>query len=93
MSFTHKVVAITGGGTGMGRAVAQAFLERGARIVINGRRADVLEAASSQPRRQFLLCNSGVGELSSTPDQCGPCKLLERPPQPPTRRPKQVSTH
>jgi NAD(P)-dependent dehydrogenase (short-subunit alcohol dehydrogenase family) len=48
MPFTHKVVAITGGGTGMGRAVAQAFLERGARIVINGRRADVLEAAAHE---------------------------------------------
>ena len=48
MQFTHKVVAITGGGTGMGKAVAQAFLERGARVVINGRRADILEAAAHE---------------------------------------------
>lgn len=48
MSFTHKVVAITGGGTGMGKAVAQAFLTRGALVVINGRRADVLEATARE---------------------------------------------
>lgn len=42
MSFEGKVVAITGGGSGMGRAVAAAFLESGARVVLNGRREPVL---------------------------------------------------
>jgi NAD(P)-dependent dehydrogenase (short-subunit alcohol dehydrogenase family) len=44
--FESKVVAVTGGGTGIGRAVAEAFLARGASVVINGRRADVLEATA-----------------------------------------------
>jgi len=42
MEFEGKVAAITGGGTGIGAAVARALHERGARIVLNGRREDVL---------------------------------------------------
>ncbi|MBL4771546.1 MAG: SDR family oxidoreductase [Planctomycetes bacterium] len=39
-----RTILITGGGTGIGKAVAERFLAAGDRIVINGRRADVLEA-------------------------------------------------
>ena len=42
MSFAGKVVAVTGGGTGMGKAAARAFLAQGAYVVINGRREEVL---------------------------------------------------
>ena len=38
MEFENKVVVITGGGTGIGRETARAFLERGANVVLNGRR-------------------------------------------------------
>ncbi len=48
MSFEDKVVLVTGGGTGIGRAVAQTVLERGGSVVINGRRAEVLEAAAAE---------------------------------------------
>ena len=47
MSFESKVVLITGGGTGIGLEVARAVLERGGSAVINGRRAEVLDAAAS----------------------------------------------
>lgn len=46
MSFEGKVVAITGGGSGMGRAVAAAMLQQGARVVLNGRREQVLTEAA-----------------------------------------------
>lgn len=42
-----KCVVITGGGTGIGLGIATAFAEVGSRVVISGRRADVLEEAIS----------------------------------------------
>jgi NAD(P)-dependent dehydrogenase (short-subunit alcohol dehydrogenase family) len=45
MSFQNQVVLITGGGGGIGRAAARRFLDEGARVVLSGTRATVLEAA------------------------------------------------
>lgn len=45
MEFTNKTVVITGGGTGIGRETARGFLQRGANIVINGRRELKLQEA------------------------------------------------
>jgi citronellol/citronellal dehydrogenase len=43
-----QVVLITGGGTGLGKAAARELLACGARVLICGRRADVLEAAAGE---------------------------------------------
>ncbi len=40
-------IVVTGGGTGIGRAVAQAFAAGGDQVVITGRRKDVLEQAAA----------------------------------------------
>jgi NAD(P)-dependent dehydrogenase (short-subunit alcohol dehydrogenase family) len=45
MMFENSVVLITGGGGGIGKAAASRFLEEGARVVLNGRRREVLDAA------------------------------------------------
>ena len=55
MSFDQKVVLITGGGTGIGREVARAVLEYGGSVVINGRRAEVLEDAEVCARYRRAL--------------------------------------
>jgi NAD(P)-dependent dehydrogenase (short-subunit alcohol dehydrogenase family) len=46
-ALANKVVIVTGGGTGLGRAMAQCFLELGARVVIASRKQAVLEAAAA----------------------------------------------
>ncbi|MBA2665300.1 MAG: SDR family oxidoreductase [Bradymonadaceae bacterium] len=42
--FEEKVVWITGGGTGLGLALANEFADQGASVVVSGRRADKLDA-------------------------------------------------
>ena len=44
----NKRILITGGGTGLGRGMAQRFLELGATVHICGRRVDVLEQTAAE---------------------------------------------
>ncbi|WP_312789526.1 SDR family oxidoreductase [Sphingobacterium sp.] len=46
MNFTNKNVVITGGSAGIGLATAKTFIEKGADVLITGRNADSLQAAS-----------------------------------------------
>lgn len=43
--FTDSVVLVTGGGTGIGKAITTGFLDAGATVVITGRRLDRLTGA------------------------------------------------
>ncbi|MDI2130108.1 SDR family NAD(P)-dependent oxidoreductase [Yinghuangia seranimata] len=58
MSLKGKVVIVTGGGSGVGAAVAEAATAAGARVVISGRRADALQAVAD--RTGALPCPGDV---------------------------------
>jgi len=44
--FTNKTVAVVGGGSGIGKAVAMAAARDGAKVILSSRSRDKLEAAS-----------------------------------------------
>lgn len=44
-SLKNKVALITGGGTGLGLAMAKAFVDQDARVIISGRREEILSEA------------------------------------------------
>lgn len=48
MKFLQKTALITGSGTGIGRAIATAFVEQGASVIILGRRREPLVEAASE---------------------------------------------
>ncbi|NET70521.1 MAG: SDR family oxidoreductase [Sphaerospermopsis sp. SIO1G2] len=68
MEFTNQVVLITGGGTGIGKEVARAFLAQGAKVVINGRRQEVLSATAQEldPSGERIATVAGdIGEVAT----------------------------
>ncbi|TDN36743.1 SDR family NAD(P)-dependent oxidoreductase [Hymenobacter sp. UV11] len=58
MDFTNKTVLLTGGGTGIGFALAQLLVQRRNRVIIIGRRLEKLqEAQRLVPALQVFQCN------------------------------------
>jgi NAD(P)-dependent dehydrogenase (short-subunit alcohol dehydrogenase family) len=48
MSLKDKIVVITGGGSGIGADAAQAFYTAGAKVILNGRREDMLSQTAAK---------------------------------------------
>lgn len=68
MNFQNKVVLVTGGGTGIGKEAARRFLSAGAKVVINGRREEVLRSTALELDREgenIAFCVGDIGQLET----------------------------
>ena len=64
--YEGRIVLVTGGGSGIGRAIARAFLEQGATVAVCGRRPGPLqETVAGFPGERTLAL---TGDMSSTED-------------------------
>ena len=63
MNLKGKVALITGGGTGIGTAIAERFVTDGAKICITGRRKELLEkVAKSLQSESVVICQGDVSK-------------------------------
>jgi NAD(P)-dependent dehydrogenase (short-subunit alcohol dehydrogenase family) len=61
---SDKAVLVTGGSSGIGRMIAQGFVENGARVYISSRKADVCEAVAAE-FSQHGSCSALPADLST----------------------------
>jgi dihydroanticapsin dehydrogenase len=68
MKLENKIALITGGGTGIGKATAFLFAKEGARVVITGRREQILQGAVIEAKTENLRIEYLVSDVSEEKD-------------------------
>ncbi len=64
MRLKGKTAIVTGAGSGIGQACALAFAREGARVVLVGRRRELLKQTASQITRDVLVCEGDVSKIA-----------------------------
>jgi gluconate 5-dehydrogenase len=64
--LTGRVALVTGGGSGLGLAMARGLAEAGARVVLNGRNAAKLEAAAARLAASGLQAETAVFDVTDS---------------------------
>ena len=72
--LTGKVAIVTGSSKGIGRAIAVAMAQHGAKVVVSSRKAEACEAVVKEIS---LLCADGPGEAVSIPAHIGKKEELQ----------------
>lgn len=82
-SLSAKLALVTGGGTGIGLGISKALIEAGARVVITGRREEVLKEAVAQLGGQASYIVFDITDkdkisslISSITEKFGPIDIL-----------------
>lgn len=71
-----RTAMITGGSRGLGRAMAQAFAEAGADLVLVGREEDTLKAAETELAKLGRTVNTIVGDVGTTDGATEACDRI-----------------
>ncbi|MEX2445617.1 MAG: SDR family oxidoreductase [Alkalispirochaeta sp.] len=82
-SLSGQLCLVTGGGTGIGRAIAESFIAAGARVVITGRRQELLRSVAEELGPQIIPLVQDLSRLETVPgfvreveDELGPISTL-----------------
>ncbi len=75
MSMNRQVVVITGGGSGIGRAIALRFAKEGADVVVAGRNQAKLDAVADEVRALGAKCEVHAADISKASDAA---RLIEK---------------
>lgn len=62
-ALSGKTIVVTGGGTGLGRAMGTYFLKLGANVVITSRKMDVLLKAAAEMEQEAAASNKGGAKV------------------------------
>ena len=80
MKLKDKVCIITGSRQGLGYDIAKEFLKNGARVVLNGRKQELIDQSVSELSREFPERVIGIQADITSKDECNKLadKTIER---------------